>query len=354
MSAMETRKIQQVGGGTYTVSLPKEWANGADIEPGAAVALHSHIDGTLVIQPGTKSTEATTPLALSIDGADPKRLTHALRAAYAAGVDTVECTASEGITDDQQRTIERITRDLTGVTISESTAHTVRIRSLLDAEEVSIPQSVRQLQFTALSAHRDATDAVSGPTTVENPEARDDQADRLYTMVDRYFQRGLDSLSVMDALGLTRPSLFVHWVTARELERVADHARRIAAVANRLESPVGQPIGREFDDVADRARTLVRDAVAAVVDGDDIAAVGTILDDCDRLREDVRALDRRLFETDDAPYRLTNALDALRRTADSATSIATLALRSRFRDELSDGGPFAIGTTPPPSATDAG
>ncbi len=25
MSAMETRKIQQVGGGTYTVSLPKEW-----------------------------------------------------------------------------------------------------------------------------------------------------------------------------------------------------------------------------------------------------------------------------------------------------------------------------------------
>ena len=69
---MQTRKIQQVGGGTYTVSLPKEWATAADIEPGAVVALHSHIDGTLVVQTGVES--EADPLTLSVADTDPASL----------------------------------------------------------------------------------------------------------------------------------------------------------------------------------------------------------------------------------------------------------------------------------------
>ena len=340
---METRKIQQVGGGTYTVSLPKEWADRADIEPGAAVALHTHIDGTLVVQTGPESGESATPLSLSVGDTDPECLAHTLRAAYAAGIDSVELSAKAAFTDDQRRKIERITRDLTGVTVTESDPERMRVRSLLDAEEVSIPQSVRQLQFTALSAHRDATAAVTGPTTVEDPDARDNQADRLYSMVDRYFQQGLDSLSVMDSLGLTQPDLFVHWVTARELERVADHAQRIAVVANRLDTPVEGELAEAFDGLADRTRTAVREAVGGIVDGADAATVQAVIDDCDRLRADLDALDRRLFETDGAPYRLTNALDALGRTTDSAESIATLALRSLLRERTPEDEALAVG-----------
>ena len=343
---METRKIQQVGGGTYTVSLPKEWADGADIEPGAAVALHTHIDGTLVIQTGADD-ESASPLVLSVDGADPASLAHTLRAAYTAGVDTVELVAEGGITADQQRTVEDITRDLTGVTVTESDPERLRVRSLLDAGEVSISQSVRQLQFPALAAHRDATAAVTGPTAVERPEERDDQADRLCSMVDRYFQRGLDSLSVMDALGMTRPALFVHWLTARELERVADHATRIAIVANRLDAPIDGALAEEFDGLADRSRAVVRDAVAAVVDDADAGTVAGIRTECDRLRADVRTMDRRLFERDDAPYRLTSALDALDRTVDSAERVGTVALRSLLREHTPADAPVGIGTASP-------
>jgi len=350
---METRKIQQVGGGTYTVSLPKEWADGADIEPGAAVALHTHIDGTLVIQTGADHDESTRPLVVAVDGADPAYLADTLRAAYTAGVDTVELTARAGITDDQRRTVERITRDLTGVTVTESSPERMRVRSLLDAGEVSIGQSVRQLQFTALSAHRDATAAVTSLSAVERPEERDDQADRLYSMVDRYFQRGLDSLAVMDALGMTRPALFVHWVTARELERVADDATRIATAANHLETPVEGALAESFDELADRTRSVVRDAVAAVVDDADAPTVAELLTECERLREDIRTHDRRLFESDDAPYRLTNALDALDRTVDSAASIATLALRSLLREGHRTETPLGIGSDRSPSAADS-
>ena len=332
---METRKIQQVGGGTYTVSLPKEWATAADIEPGSVVTLHTHIDGTLVVKTGDEEPASTLPLRLSVGGADPDAVDRALRAVYAAGIETVELRAAspDGVDDALRRRIERVTRGLTGLAVTETTGDTVRVRSLLDAEEVSIPQSVRQLQFAALSAHRTATAAVTNSTTIERPDDRDDQAARIFAMVDRYFGRGLDSLSVMDALGLTRPQLFVHWETARELRRVAGEARRIAAVANRLESPVEGPVATPFEALAADSRTLVEDAVSAVLDDGNVATVRVLLAERDRLLDTAESLDRRLFETDGADYRLTNAVDSLARTVDSAGAIATLSLRSQFRED---------------------
>ena len=329
---METRKIQQVGGGTYTVSLPKEWATAADIEPGAVVALHSHIDGTLVVQTGVE--READPLALSVTDADPDTLERTLQAAYTAGIDCIELDAPDGVTESTHRRVDRLTRALTGVTVTESDDDVVQVRSLLDVEEVSITQSVRQLQFAALSAHREATTGLTASPPAA-PGGQDDQTDRIAAMVDHYFQRGLDSLSVMDALGLTRPALFDRWVTACELARVADHADRVAATADRLDGSVDPDLAADLDDLADRSRTLVEDAVGVVLDTDERGAPQRVLDARDTLLDDVRAFDRRLFEADDADYRLTHAVDALRRTAEAAGRIAEVGLQSRLRDRCS-------------------
>jgi len=328
---METRKIQQVGGGTYTVSLPKQWATAADIEPGASVALHTHIDGTLVVQTGTGDTASREPLRLSVDDADPERIEHVLRAAYAAGMGTVELDGGTELTDAQRRAVERTTRELTGVTVTESTEQTVQIRSLLDAEEVSITQSVRQLQFAALSAHREATAALTDPDAAPPREA-DGQTTRIYRMVERYFQRGLDSLAVMDALGLTQPELFVRWVTARELDSVTDDAERIAEVATRVEAPVEGPFAEEFDDLAERARETVTDAVGVVVDGGGLDVACRVHRDCTELRSELEALDRELFEREGADYRLAHAVDALRRTLEHAAAVAEMGVREHLRE----------------------
>lgn len=329
---MDTRKIQQVGGGTFTVSLPKEWATAAGLEPGSVVSLHTHIDGTLLIRTGERECESTQPLELSVETADPDSVECTLRAAYAAGIETIELRATDTFVGTVSRRVERVVRDLTGVTITEMTGDTIRVRSLLDAEEVSITQSVRQLEFVALSAHRDATAAVSGPTAVE-PDDCANRADRIFAMVDRYFQCALDSLSVMDALGLTRTELFVRWVTARELERVADAAGRVATAASRIETPIQDAIVDDFDALAARSRDVVQDAVTLVLDEFDVNTAHTLFGHLDQIRRDIQALDRRLFDSQEADYRLTHALDALRQTAGSADEITALAVRSCLHDE---------------------
>ena len=47
---METRKLQKIGGSTYSVSLPKEWATEHHLEAGMPIHLYPHTDGSLVLR----------------------------------------------------------------------------------------------------------------------------------------------------------------------------------------------------------------------------------------------------------------------------------------------------------------
>ncbi|MFC7075355.1 phosphate signaling complex PhoU family protein [Haloarcula halophila] len=330
---METRKIQQVGGGTYTVSLPKEWAEQAEVSAGTVVDLHTHIDGLLVVQAGDCDRGVTSPIEIQVPPEDADAVEQSLRAAYAAGAESIRLTAPEGFTDSQRRAIDRVARNLTGVAVAEESATEVTVRTMLDATEVSITQSVRQLQFVALSMHRDAVAALTGAGGVDQPADRDDQADRLYAMIERHFERGLAKLDEVDALGLTRPELFQLWATARELERVADHAERIACVAARLESPVAGDLADDIDGIAATAQRTVEEAVRVVIDDAGVDTAHQALSDRDRVRTDVADLDRRLFEAPESDYRLTHVVDSLQRTAEHGGNVAELGLRSALRED---------------------
>lgn len=46
----ETRKLQRVGGGTYTLSLPEAWADERDLSAGMELRLFSHTAGPEVVR----------------------------------------------------------------------------------------------------------------------------------------------------------------------------------------------------------------------------------------------------------------------------------------------------------------
>lgn len=345
---METRKIQTVGGGTYTVSLPKGWAEAQDIDTGDTVNLHTHIDGILALQAREGEDGEPGRVAVRVAHDEATSLERTLRAAYAVGAKEVHLDAVDGFTTDQRCVVDQVARNLTGVSVTEESESKITVRTLLDTEEVSVRQSVRQLKFVALSMHRDATAAVSGDVNPGNLADRDDQADRLYAMIDRSFARGLARLDEVDALGLTRSELFELWGTTRELERVADHAEGIATVATEIDDPVDEPITEEIRDIGQRTREIVADAVSVIIGDADVETAQQALTARDQVREEITSFECQLAGSANESAQLKPILDRLRRTAEHGGNIAEFGLRHAIRHgELTDPPQEAANTDDP-------
>jgi len=326
---MDSRKIQTVGGGTYTVSLPKAWAEDHGLEAGSTVDLHTHRDGVLVVE-ARDPDDAIERVRISVDDVEPEPLEQRFRAAYAAGASAVRFETDTGFTDPQRRRIETVARAMTGVTVAEETAEAITVRTLLDPAEVSIGQSVRQLSFVSLSMHRDA---VAGLSTDRGTDLgdRDEQADRLAAMVDRHVGRAVARLDEVDALGQSRPELLDLSRTARELERVADHAERIADAATAVQAPVPETVDA-LEAIAQTAQGVVEDAVRVVVDGAEVETASAALRARDRVRERAEAVESHHFAAGDTEYHLVRVLDSLRRTAEHGGNVAEIGLRTAVRN----------------------
>lgn len=328
---MDTRKIQCVGGGTYTVSLPKEWAESQDIAAGDTINLHTHIDGVLVIQAQECEEEVPRQITVPVDQDNPHSLERTLRAAYAVGAKEVKLNATEMFTTEQRRVVDQVSRNLPGVSVVEESDTEITVRTLLNTDEVSVRQSVRQLKFVALSMHRDATAALTGDANPGNLADRDDQADRLYAMIDRSFARGLARLDEVDALGATRPELFELWATTRELERIADHAEGIATVATEIDDSVNQSTINKVCEIAQKAREIITDAVSVIVGDMDVETAQQALSDRDQVREEITMFERQLAESSNEGPHLSPVLDRLRRTAEHGGNIAEFGLQHAIR-----------------------
>jgi phosphate uptake regulator len=330
---MDTRKVQTVGGGTYMVSLPKEWAESRDIDRGDTVNVHSHIDGILVIQTGEREEDTPGAVTVPVTADDTDELERTLRAAYAAGSTEVTFDAVETFTSEQRRIINQVARNLPGVSIAEESGTSISVRTMLDADEVSIRQSVRQLKFVALSMHRDATAPLTGETEPASLTDRDDQADRLYAMIDRTFTRGLARLDQVDALELTRPELFELWAATHELERVADHAEALGTEVRRIDGSVDQSVLGEIDVIASQSRQIVSESVDALVGDGDIDTLHETLNARDALREEITACTYELSTSETNAERVIPVLDRLRRTAEHGGNIAEFGLRRAVRND---------------------
>jgi len=349
---METRKLQKIGGSTYSVSLPKEWATEHRLEAGMPIHLYPHTDGSIVVRSAARDGGSLSSTRITLPMADADTIERALRAAYAVGYDTITLIPPEGeeLTAAERRAIRRCVRTMVGLSVTEETTERVAVENLLATSEVSIRQSVTQLQFTALSMHRTAIERVTRRVVGESVESaaalddRDDEVDRLFEMLTRHFNRSLTDFEEVDDLDVSRPELFDYYLVGRGIERIADHAVRIGTLADAVErdstngrtesdDALADDVLAELTALAEATREVVETATAAALDASDDRAYEA-LERRNRVVDDVRALDRTLFER--APpdaYALSRVLASLIRTAECGGNVARVALRASLRPE---------------------
>jgi len=321
VSERETRKLQAVGGGTLTVSLPKAWATEQGLDAGAEVNLYRHADGAIVVRGPDADAAALAEVRVPIEGEDPERVRRALRAAHAAGFQTATLTAPTAFTDQQRRAAREVAPRLTGAEVETAAPATIRLRTLLDARDVSIQQSVAQLRFLALSLHREGTAAaIEGDPSAHGGLAdRAAATDRLSGMVDRHLERSLVSLGEIDDVGLSRPALLDHAVAARALDRVATEGVRMARAAT--DEALEPEAAERVRERASAAREVVDRATDAVFRDGDVEAAHEALDRAATIETGASLGDRT-----------GRVLACLSRTVDAGETVAQAALRAQLRE----------------------
>jgi len=325
---METRKVQMTGGSTYTVSLPKTWATDNDVSSGTTVEFYPEGDELLLTpEQETRRQEGS----LDVTGLEGEQLMRAVMTMYVSGFDVISLEAGR-ITTDQRSAIRDATQRLVGVEVLEETNDSVVIQDLLDSAELSIVNAVTRMRLIAQSMLEDAVRAV-----VENDDdiahdviERDDDVDRLWLVVSRIFRATLRSPRAVEELGVSREDCFDFHSSARQLERIADHAVKISDIALKLgdlpadvadaiyglhaetESVCEQSMDALFAEDGDEANRLGHDALAAVVEID----------------EHTRRIDDKLRDLEPAQAQsLGLIVDSLSRSADYGGNIAETALQ---------------------------
>jgi len=116
---MEIRKIQQTGGSTYIVSLPKQWDDHVDQASDMNVGITTRPDGSLLISPDI-SFPSPTKKQLDVTNRTGDMLLRGIIAFYIAGFNVIELVSIR-INAGQKQTIRQITHKPIGPEIVKET-----------------------------------------------------------------------------------------------------------------------------------------------------------------------------------------------------------------------------------------
>ncbi|WP_336024746.1 phosphate uptake regulator PhoU [Halobellus salinisoli] len=326
---VETRKVQVTGGSTFTVSIPKDWATDNDVSAGSVVEFYPEGD-SLFLAPanGEERTEGT----LDVTDLAGDELTRAVMTMYVSGFDIITLEGSR-ITTDQRRTIRQATQSLVGLEVLEETRDTVVIRDLLDSAELSIHTAVRRMRLISLSMLEDAVDALAELDTdmARDVIQRDDDVDRLWMVVSRIFRATLRTPKAAEELGLPREVCFDYQSAARQLERIGDHATKIAHLTLEFENPIPEDVVEALKELHEEAQKIIDDGMQALLADDSDEATRL----ANEARESVQVIDERARKIDELLRDLDPAraqllgliVDSVSRSADYGGNIAETALQ---------------------------
>lgn len=256
------RRVQVTGGGTFLVTLPKEWADRVGVAQGTEVVLIPNESGAmLLVPPGVKDRNRCT---LTLTGKDRVHLGREIIARYIAGYDVIEVIGSR-IGPESRRAVREIAQSLVGVEVLGETQGAVALHCVANVQDFPAPVTVRRILEIAGAMWDDAVTAFLGrdEELAQDVEERDGDVDRLVLLVARQFGLLLRDLIVEEEVGLSRFQFLHYHTVADQLERVADHAVKVSRAARALASPLPARWADRIRRAAAASQDVVREAVGA-------------------------------------------------------------------------------------------
>jgi phosphate uptake regulator len=333
---METRRVQVTGGSSYIITLPKEWVRANGVQRTALVGVVERSDGTLVVSPTPSEQPRGRRISFDVEGvADPRYVFRLLVGAYMRGATEFEVAARSRIHPDVRGAVARFVSDAIGPEIVDESDGAMLIRDLLNPTEMPLDRTVKRMHMLVRGMHSDAVASVlggDGALAAAVPE-RDREVNRLHWLVEHQVRIVSREAHLLDRMAVSRDDADYYFLASRVLERIGDHAARIALQAPVLAGVRAPGVHGRISDASEGALSLLQDALASWFSRDPrkanatIEAVGGFAARCDAIAVGAPGAGRH------AVLPLGYVAESIRRTGEYSADLAELAI-----DHLVGGG----------------
>ncbi|MEM3054002.1 MAG: phosphate uptake regulator PhoU, partial [Candidatus Caldarchaeum sp.] len=141
------RRVQRVGSGTLTVSLPRKWVERSGLKPGDPVSIIELSDAALKLE--TKIERAPQHTVFTLDASkirDKALLSRLVIGAYLQGFEEINIISGEGVSEEVQAAVASTIDMLPGVEIVEQSTRRVVIQSFLDPSKFPVQGIIKRMQ----------------------------------------------------------------------------------------------------------------------------------------------------------------------------------------------------------------
>jgi len=327
---LEIRKLQKIKGGSFTLTLPKQWVEKRRLKSGEQIALTEEEDGSLRVFPVGAAVEKPLEVTLGLEDFPSLRaLEYCVATYYIQGSTRINIASKKIMSADQKKRLKQLRTELPGVEVAEEEANRLVFQVLIDPAAFSLESLIEKASAFSLRLQEDAVKSLLDWNTLSAKEVQEraGEAQRHYRVMIRQVALASLSRSIADRIGVRNCQECVTFaLVARDLSRLVYHSSSIARHVLRLEGKKRGDLGilRFIAGLSEVALEMQRRAAMAFLKKDVKLAI-EVLNRMDEVREKEKTLLKGIMErVKDVDTAITLSIIArdLRRIAGYAVAIA--------------------------------
>jgi len=279
---MEIRRLQHIKGGSFTLSLPKEWVEKQKLKRGEEIAVFEEEDGTLRLNPIKMEREESEEVVLaSEDFPEVRALEYCIGTYYIQGSNRISITSKKMIPADVKKRLKLLRIDLPGVEVAEERADTISFHAIIDPSAFLLESLIEKTSSFSLHLQEDAIKSIIKNDFQLAGEVieRSKEALRHYRMTIRQVALASFSKAIARKVGVRNCRECVTFaLIARDLNRLVYHSSSIAMQFLTLKgkAKISREILCTIEDISGIVHKMQRDAVQAFLKKDVMLAIATM------------------------------------------------------------------------------
>ncbi|MCJ2519917.1 MAG: phosphate uptake regulator PhoU [Candidatus Thermoplasmatota archaeon] len=334
-SGSESRKIQVLGGSTYTVSIPKRWVAKLGLQPGDFVSLDLTSEGNLLMRSKSAHPPPEKKATVNPEGLLADDLQRRLIGLYLAGYNTIEVRCQPRIDSEAMDVLREIPRKVSGLELVQETESRAVLEDIIDPTRFSITMALERmyslLRFALVRIvdgllRRDGDQLTESFTRLQDVE-------RLSWIVLKQQRMIVQAPSLADRLRIDASDAVSYAICAQHLKSMAETCRDLIELVSSLPKlKVSRSALLECVEIGNAVISVCDSGLFAFTKND-LHAAGECLFSLQRLEERMREVRDFVSKSETgkegcgACLSVSSILEVMRRVARQAASVAEVAFQ---------------------------